>query len=306
MSNALATIDLSRLRAPEAIETLSFEALQTAFVQRFLEAWNDERQVDPALPVYDVSRLESDPIVIVGQAFSYLRLLDRQRVNDVVRAVLAPLASGANLDHVVARQNVQRLIVRPATSTVPGVMESDEALLRRYLLSFDRASAGSRDRFLYEAWTAWPEMHDARVNGHRVHQRPGYVDIVISGPDGAAATPAQKALVSAAVCAPNVQPEAVSVAVLDAVRAEYSVDLVIEIPTGPDSELVRLEAEQRVWAAGNARMLIGGEVPAGYLAGAAYGASIIRVRDNAPVAIEPDPYTIPILVGVDIATEVRT
>lgn len=300
------SIDLSRVPLPNAIEPLSHATLLAAFMARFQEVWDTERAIDPTLPVYDNGIVETDPVKAAGRAWNWLRLLDRQRVNDVIRSLLAPLAKGTNLDNVVARQNVQRLILVPATADTAAVMESDLSLLRRYLLSFDKAAAGSRDRYLYEAWTAWPEMLDARVNGFAVHGRRGDTDVVIIGPDGDLATVEQKASVSAAVLASHVKPEAVSVAVLDATRHEYAVDLVIEVPTGPDATLVKTEAISRVTKAAATRMMIGGEIPAGFLSGAAYGDSIIRVRDISPVVIEAEAYTVPVMVEINIVVEVRS
>jgi len=306
MTYAPTAIDLTRLTSPDAIEPLSHDTLRIAFLDRFAEQWDVERALDPTLPVWDVGGLEANPVArVAGRAWSYLRLLDRQRVNDALKALLAPLASGSNLDALVARQNVQRLVVRSATADAAAVVETDAALLRRYLLSFDLASAGSADRYLYEAWTAWPEMLDARVNGRAVHGRRGDTDIVIIGPGGRLATAEEKAAVRDAVLAPHVRPEAVSVAVIDATRLEYRADLVIEVAPGPDAGVIRNEAEARVRAAGDARILIGGEIPAGYLAAAAYGPNVIKVRDNAPVLIEPHPYAMPVLTDVSIAVEVR-
>lgn len=299
-------IDLSRIPAPTAIEALDYEGLFTAFVDRFKGFWADARDKDPSLPDYDVQMLETDPAMIVGQVFAYLRLLDRQRVNDAIKALLAPFAQGSDLDNLVARQGIARLVVIPATGNEPAVMETDVALLRRYLLSFDRPSAGSAARYLYEAWTAVPDLLDARVNGYMVHGRRGDTDIVIIAADGALPSSAQRDAVSAAVRADHVKPEAVSVSVLDATRVEYTVSLTIEVAPGPDPELVRQEAIARVEKAARARMLIGGEIPAGLLKGAAYGESVITVTDHAPVVITADPYSVPVMVALNIAVEVRS
>lgn len=299
-------IDLSRMSTPAAIEDVSHAGRLNAFVDAFLAAWAEEREANPSLPAYDVQMLASDPVIVVGRAAAFLAVADRQRVNDAVKALLAPLSSGTDLDNLVARQNVQRLMVQPATSRTPAVMETDAALLRRYLLSFDKPSAGSADRYLYEAFSAWPSLLDARVNGRAVHGRRGDTDIVIVGPGGRLATPAEKAAVSSAVLAPDVRPEAVSVAVLDAKRLEYRADLVIEVAPGPDASVVRDEAIARIRVAGDARILIGGEVPAGYIVAAAYGPNVIKVRDRAPVVIEPDAYTVPILAEISVEFEVRT
>lgn len=299
------SIDLSRLPSPAAIEVLSAAALQQAFLDRFTIAWEEERLANPALPVFDVQGIAGAPVSTLKRVFSYLRLLDRQRVNDAVAAVLAPLANGADLDNIAAGQGIQRLVIAPATATAPAMMETDSALLRRYLLSFARPAAGTRDRYLLEAWTAWPSMLDARVNGHAVHGRRGDSDVVIIGPGGRLPTEAERAAVRDAVTAPDVQPEAVAVAVMPAKRSEYAVSLVIEVPNGPDPQIVRTEAIARVRKVADERMVIGGEVPAGLLSGAAYGPSVIKVRDLDPIAIEPDAYTVPVLTSVAIAVEVR-
>ena len=307
-------IDLSRLSPPTAIESLDFETLYSGFKERFLAAWDDLRAVDSTLPEFDVLTLEVSPAAIVGQAWSYLRLLDRQRVNDAFKALLAPLATGSDLDALVAGRNIQRLTVVPAIDAAPAIMEGDASLLRRYLESFDAPSAGSEGRYLHDARSAWPQsqdktlgLWDARVNGYATHGRRGDVDLVIAGPYGRAPTTAELLTIKAAVSGVNRAPEGVSIVVMAAVRTEYQVSLVVEVPgNGPAPETIRAEAEARVRAAAQGRLLIGGEVPAGFLAGAAYGPNVIKVRDLAPVAIPPDPYRIPVITAISVAVEVRT
>ena len=291
-------IDLSRVPAPNAIEPLDFETLLAAFKSRFLAWWEVERERDPTLPAYDVADLETDPAIIVGQAWSYLRLLDRQRVNDAVKAVFAPLAKGADLDVIAVRQNVIRL------ETAPGVMETDAQLLNRSLLSFGRASAGSADRLLFDAYTAWPAMLDARVNGWAVHGRRGEIDLVIAGPGGV--TPPEKmALVRSAVTSASAKPEAIGVFVLAAEIRSYAVQQALSVPVGPDAELVRLEAVARVQAAADTRRLIGATVQRDQIAGAAFGPSILSSAHTAPPAdIVCSAYQIPICSGIDTTVEV--
>ena len=80
----------------------------------------------------------------------------------------------------------------------------------------------------------------------------------------------------------------------------------LEVPgIGPAPSIVQAEAEARVRAAATDRILIGGELPAGLLAGAAYGANVIAVRDLSPVVIAADPYKVPVMTGLTITTEVR-
>ncbi len=101
-----------------------------------------------------------------------MRLIDRARVNDGIKALLASLATGDNLDALVASRNIERLTVSPATADSAAVMEGDFALLRRYLLSFSAASAGSEGRYLYDAWTAWPQSADKTLGLWDARQRP--------------------------------------------------------------------------------------------------------------------------------------
>lgn len=297
-------IDLSRLPLPAAIEAYSFAQLEAAFMERFLGAWAEERLVYPDLPAFEAQGIAASPANALKRTFSYLRMMDRQRVNEAISALLAPRARGTDLDNVVARQGIERLVVVPATPTAAAILESDAQLLRRYLLSFDRQSAGSAARYLFEAFSAWPGMLDARVNGFAVHGRRGDVDVVIIGPGGQTATEEQRQAVRSAVTKPWVQPEGIAITVLDAVRTEYQARFSLDVPIGPDPGLVRQEVLSRLESAAVARMSVNGEIPPGFLAGAAYGPSVIRARDLSPVAIPPDPYRVPVMVASVVDIEV--
>lgn len=305
--HAATTIDLAGVPAPAAIEPIAFETLNDAFLDRFSAAWAAARVVDPTLPDYDVRAIETDPVVIVSQAFAYVRLLDRARVNDAVRAVLAPLATGTDLDNIAANANVARLTVIPATDTASAVMESDTQLLRRYLLAFDRPSAGSADRYRYEVFSLYPAMQDVAVIGRAVHGRRGDIDIVLAGPGGRDVTDDEIAAVRAAVSMPNVKAEATSISVLRAVRLTFQVDLRLDIPPGPSSDVIEQAAIARITVAAVLRLVIGAEVPAAAMIGAAYGQNILRVQDLGGLAdIAGDPYAVPVLSAVTVASQVRS
>ncbi|SNY94060.1 Phage-related baseplate assembly protein [Cohaesibacter sp. ES.047] len=304
-SFAPTAIDLSRVPVPAVLEALDFDALLDGYKTRFLAFWDEARAEDPSLPPYEMEDQATDPAMIVGRAWSYIRLLDRGRVNDAIKSLLATTAQGADLDNVVASRNLMRLVVRPATADAPALMETDAQLLRRYLLSFDAPASGSAGRYLFDAYTAWPDMGHARVNGHLIHGRRGDADVVICGEDGALALDAELEAVSASVRHVNRMPEACSVAILRATQAVYDVDLLIKVPSvGPAPEVLQAEAVERVTNAGHLRSLIGGQIPAGLLAGAGYGENIIEVVDRSPVVIAADPYRVPVLGTVSISTEV--
>lgn len=298
-------IDLTRLPDPTAIETLDYDTLKADFISRFTAKWDELRADDPTLPAYDVGSLEIDPAVIAAEAWSELRLLDRQRVNDALLAVLVAKAAGANLDNIVARIGVERLTIIAATDSTDAVMESDARLLQRYLLAFTLPAAGSADRYLYEALTAWPLMLTGKVNGRAVHGRKGNVDIVIAGPGGRDATDEELAAVREACTSTQVKPEATSVSILRATRNVYDVSGKITIPSGPDADAVEAEAVARILAAGTERILVGAEVPVTALSGAAYGTSVIRVDLTSPPSdIAGDPYAVPVPGTISLTVEV--
>lgn len=307
-------IDLSRIPAPDALETLDFEEKLAGLVSTFQGYWAEARLKDPTLPEYDVEVLETDPAMILMQAVSYVRLLDRGRVNDAIKALLAPLSQGADLENLVVSRNLTRSTIREETSDEPAIMESDLSLLRRYLYSFDAPAAGSAGRYLFDAYSGWPQSDDAttgllhaQVNGRKVHGRAGDTDVVLIGPGGRLLTDEELALVSASVRHADRTPEAVNVSVMNAQRSEYDVSLVLEVPgSGPAPEVLRTEAMKRITAMAQERTLIGGEIPEGVMLGAAYGESIIKVRDLTPVILASDPYTVPVLRSLSLVIEVRS
>ena len=137
LTYAPTVIDLSRQPAPKALETVDFEQLNSHFLAIFLKAFAALREKYPDIPDYTVESLKGDPVVAGGEAYSYTRLHDLMRVNDVYQALLAPYAVGTNLDAIVATRNLERLVIIPGSGSVPAVKESDEALLKRFLLSFE-------------------------------------------------------------------------------------------------------------------------------------------------------------------------
>jgi phage-related baseplate assembly protein len=131
------------LPLPDAIEALSYEALVTGWKTKFKGLWPD----------YDVDSLESDPGVIIAEAYAYLRLDDRARVNDVYRRLRLPLANGADLDGLAADRGVKRIVLVPATATTAAVMEGDTSLLLRTWLRMQAWGSGSPYGIEYHART---------------------------------------------------------------------------------------------------------------------------------------------------------
>ncbi|HEY8136265.1 MAG TPA: baseplate J/gp47 family protein [Methylocystis sp.] len=300
------TIDLTRVPAPQIIETFGFDRLLSDTRDKFLEYWAAERTKNPALPAYNVEKLRGNPVNFILSSRAYREGLLRQRINEAVAAVLAPLAHRTDLDNVVARAGIERLVVTPATTSSPAIMESDERLLLRYLLAFARPAAGSADRYLLEVYTALPTLQHAAVNGPAVHGRRGDVDVVLAGPNGRDLTDDELAACRSAILATNVKPEAVAVVTLRARRIVYDLSGSILVPRGPDPETVRVEAERRIGDVAAERMKIGAIAPLTAFAGAAYGAGVTRASIDAPADdIVADSYSIPVLGDLALTAEAQ-
>lgn len=299
-------IDLQAIPLPPVIEQVSFDGLFEGYKSRFVATWAALRETYPELPQYDVQMLETDPAVIAGRAWSWLRDYDRARVNDAIKAVLAPFAAGGDLDAIVASQGIVRLVLVPATDTTPAVMESDDRMRLRYYLSFDRPAAGSAAKYLERAYAAWPTCHHAAVLGRDVHGRAGDVEVVMCGPEGRQPTAGEIRAVSDAIHAPGVKAEATAVSVIGARRAVYTAALRLVIREGLSPDLVKSAALGRVTAATVIRTRIGERVPRNLLPGVAAGdgATVIEAIDLAPVEIAADPYTVPVCEGITMTAEV--
>jgi len=152
-SDNFAGVDLSRLPPPDIIEPLGFETIYARNLARF--------QV--LFPSFDAT-VESDPVVIVIQLFSYQEMLMRQRVNEAGRAVMPAFAQGSDLDHLAAAVGVGRFIItagNPALNIAP-VYESDDDLRRRMVLAPEGFSvAGPEGAYIFHALSAHSDVLDA-------------------------------------------------------------------------------------------------------------------------------------------------
>ena len=142
----------------QAISPLDYETLVAAWKTQF-KALMQAVGLD-----YDVDGLETDPGVIIAEAYAYLRLTDRAAINDAYSAERLALATGANLDGLAADRGVTRLTYVPATATAPAVMEGDMSLLLRTWLKMQTWGSGSPYGVEYYARTlGLQNLADAHV-----------------------------------------------------------------------------------------------------------------------------------------------
>ena len=101
-SGSFTSVNLSQLPAPAVIEVLDFEAM-------FDESLTALQALDPTFDAL----LPSDPAFKILEVCTYLRLLDRQRVNDAARGVMLAYAVGSDLDQLAAIFGITRLVLDP-------------------------------------------------------------------------------------------------------------------------------------------------------------------------------------------------
>lgn len=240
-------LDLSRLPPPEVIEPLDAEALIAAFIATFVPLYEARFGV-----TYDTSKLESEPAVILGEAFSWLRLLDRQRVNDAAKAVLLPFATGANLDNLGSFFGVDRAAGEP-----------DAAYRIRLTAAPDAMScAGPVAAYVYHARTASPLLvKDVGVRS----PSPGAVLVSILSNErdedgnelnGAASTELLQ-VVRARLNRKDIKPLTVDLTVQSAAVTEIDVVLTLVVPAGPDPLIIKRNAESAVRAYAAERHSVG-------------------------------------------------
>jgi phage-related baseplate assembly protein len=141
MSQAFTAIDLSKLAAPQAVETLSAEAI-------FQEMLAKLQQLDPGFNAL----VPSDPAYQILLVAAYRETLLRQTLNDKFKARLLAFATGPDLDHVAASQAVP-------VERLAG--ETDDAFRARLVLAPEAYSvAGPIGAYIFHALSAHGNIKD--------------------------------------------------------------------------------------------------------------------------------------------------
>jgi phage-related baseplate assembly protein len=233
-------LDMSRLPAPLVIESLDYESLRAAYIETFVPLIEDALDID-----YDVDGLETDPGIIIGEAFSYLRLLDRARVNDAAKAVLVPFAAGSDLDNLASFFGVDRL-----------VGELDDALRARLSAAPDAfSSAGSVGAYIFHAKTASVKVKDVGVRS----PTPGAVLVSVLSSETGNGTPSHDVLqaVRDRLGRKDIKPLTVALTVQAASITDINPAITLLIPAGPDPTVIRTAAEKSVRAYAAERHAVG-------------------------------------------------
>jgi len=233
-------IDLSQLPAPKVIEAIDFETILAERKAALLALYPEDQQADVAARL----ELESEPLNKLLQENAYREVMLRQRINDAARGVMLAFASGADLDHLGARDGVARLLIDPGdSSAVPpraAVYEPDVDFRRRIQLSPEgHTTAGSEQSYLYHGLSADPGVADISA----VSPTPGVVTVyVLSRTGDGAASEQLLAAVTAALNQDAVRPMTDQVTVQSASIVTYSIVAELVMLPGPDSAVVHAAA----------------------------------------------------------------
>jgi len=219
MSN-FTPIDLSKLPAPDVIETLDFESLLTDYINDFV-ARN---------PNYS-TLLESDPAIILMQVVAYREVLLRARINEAAKANMLAYATSSDLDNLAAFFGVERL-----------VDETDERLRKRTQLALEGFStAGPVGAYIFHSLSASNEVKSVSVKS----PNPGEVLVTILSNIGDG-TVGQELIdtVLAKLNEDDIRPLTDLVSVQGAEIINYQVEAVITVYSGPSSAVVETEANE--------------------------------------------------------------
>lgn len=275
-------IDLSLLPAPTVIEPLDFETILAARKARLISLYPADEQADIATRL----ELESDPLNKALQENAYREIVLRQRINDAARAVMLAHARGSDLDHLGARDDVERLVIDPGdSSAVPPrapVYEDDTAFRRRIQLAPEGyTTAGSTMSYVYHGLGADPDVADIAA----VSPAPGIVTVyVLSRTGDGSASEELLAAVAAALNAETVRPMTDQVNVQSASIVPYAIVAELVLYPGPDASVVRAAALTAAEAYAAAQHAMGRDMTLSGIYAALHQPGVQRVDLTSPTA----------------------
>lgn len=278
-SESFTGVDLSRLPAPDVIETLDFETLRAQWIAG----------LQAKFPDFDAA-VESDPIVKLCELGAYREMILRQRVNDAARAVMVAYARGADLDALAAVFEVERYVITPANPAAgtPAVLESDDDFRRRVVLAPEGYSvAGPAGAYIFHALGASSDVADASATS----PDPGEVLVTVLS-RGATGVPSGDVLtaVANALSADTVRPITDLVTVAAADPIDFAIVATLTYRAGPDKTVVLAAAQARLADYLAVSRRLGRSVTRAGIIAALFADGLQNVELAEPVAdIEPTP-----------------
>lgn len=268
-------IDLSRVPAPQVVETLDAEQILAEMVADLLARHPEFTAL-----------LESDPAIKLLEVAAYRELLLRQRINEAARAVMLPYSLGTDLDNLGALFGVERLVIDPGDATaippLPAQYESDTDFRYRIQLSLEGLStAGPEGAYIFHALSADGQVLDASA----ISPTPGEVLVTLLSRTGnGIASPELQASVYAAINAESVRPLTDYVQVQSATISEYAIEATLYFFSGPDREVILANALAAAEAYAEAQHRLGRDVTLSGIYAALHQPGVQRVELTSPAA----------------------
>lgn len=270
----MAVIDLTKVPAPQVVETIDYEDILAAMRQDLLAK------------VPDLALAETDPAMKVLEVAAYREMLLRQRINEAAKAVMLPYAIGTDLDNLGALLGVARLVIQEADPQalppVPLILESDPDYRYRLQLSLDGLSvAGPERAYVFHALSADGQVLDASA----ISPIPGEVVVtVLSRAGDGTPTSGLLAAVAAAVSAEDVRPLTDHVTVQAATIVNYQVEATLYMYSGPDSSVIMANAQEAIEDYVEQHHRLGHDIPLSGIYGALQRSGVQRVELTQPAA----------------------
>lgn len=272
-SESFTGVDLSRLPAPDVVETLGFEAIRATSLAQF----------QALFPDFDAT-VESDPIMKLIELFAHRELVLRQRVNDAARAVMPAYARGADLDHLATLFGIERYIIAPADpdSGTAAVLETDDDFRRRMVLAPEGYSvAGPAGAYIFHALSAASDVRDASA----ISPAPGEVIVTVLSRtgDGSPAGPVLDA-VEARLNADTIRPLTDLVTVQPATIVPFAIDAALTFYPGPDRAVVMAAAQSALADWLSIAIRLGRDVTRAAIIAALFREGVQNVALSSPAA----------------------
>lgn len=270
-----ATIDLSRLPPPDAVDPLDFEVEWAGLKAEIIAERPD---LAPALA------LESAVVVRLAQALLYRLVLKTNEVNQGVRAVMPALATGADLDQIGVIVGIQRLMLDPGDPAegIAPTYESDEAFRRRFIMAPEGYSvAGPAGAYEFHALSSDGDVLDATATS----PNPGQVVVTVLSRVGDGTASAELlAAVEARVSADSVRPLTDFVTVQSATVKTYAIEATVWTYSGPDTTVVLDAAEASAQRFADDNHRLGRDVNLSAIYAALTVPGVMRVDLDLPLA----------------------
>lgn len=301
------TLDFSRLDAPSLV-TVDAEAHLATMLAKFVEFWDAFRALDPTLPVFDTTMIESDPAVILHQAWTFGDMLLRQEINDAANSLRLPFAVGADLDLLAGTfHRTQRREIVPANELTgaPAIYESNEEYRARAQLAPEAlADMGlTPGGYIFRVRT---QFADRISHVFPINRGNGRVELRVLGRDGDGTV--SPALLAEIIAAFQIEEGSQSTDVLTVLPAEIvriTPSVTLMLPRGPDRSRVEAAAATGITALGASLRRINAPVFREAISSAAHVGPVVTVRVNDPsIDMPARPEVVPIFEAPIVTSEV--